>query len=159
MIKRSLAILVLLLVSLPPAAKEGDLYLFHNFYTNHLEGSTYYLREEGELEYQEDNNATGLRYKLSDQLSIGAGYTPSNSYEESSIIAAAEYVWNLGGYVELGGLAGVASGYEKAQNNASGWAIQVGPLARLNVGMFSVSTLVLNMKIFAVNAEIRLGNF
>lgn len=159
MTTQPVTLLVLSLLSLMAVAEEGDLYLFHNLYTNHFEGNGYYLREQGDSHYEEDNNTTGLRYELSDNLALGAGYTPRNSYNESSVIAAAEYAWGVNPYLDLGGIAGLASGYELAEKNSNGWAIQVGPMARANIGMFSLTGLVINMKIFALNAEIRLGNF
>ncbi|SDW31642.1 hypothetical protein [Marinobacter mobilis] len=141
------------------AAEEGELYLFHNVYTNHLGDSTYFFRAYGEGEYEEDNNATGLRYKLTDRFALGAGYTPDNSYHRSSVILAAEYAWPLPPYLELGAMIGSASGYEILEHEVNGWTLQFGPLVRVGKGWFAVSGILLNLDILVVNAELRIWQF
>lgn len=151
--------LALMLLSQTVVAREGDLYLFHNVYTKHLSDSGYYQRGEGNRDYEEDNNATGLRYKYSDHLSLGLGYAPDNSYNESSLIVATEYVWPISPHLELGGMVAAASGYERVRHNVNGWALQVGPLARVQKDWFALSAILINMDILVANVEFRLWQF
>lgn len=159
--RRPFVVLLSLAFASPMAvAGEGELYLFHNVYTNHLGDSTYFFRSDGEEKvYEEDNNATGLRYKLSDRFSLGAGYTPDNSYNRSSVILAAEYVWPLQPYLELGAMVGTASGYDLLEHEVDGWTLQFGPLIRVHNEWFAVSSILLNLDILVVNAELRLWQF
>lgn len=154
-----LLLFALAFTPLVATAGEGELYLFHNFYTNHLEGSTYYRRSTGVQEYEEDNDATGLRYKLTDRFSLGAGYAPNNSYRRSSVILAAEYTWPLLPYLELGGMAGAVSGYERVEHDVDGWTAQLGPLIRVRKDWFALSSILLNMDVLVVNAELRIWQF
>lgn len=156
---RLFPIALLMLMSQAVTAGEGDLYLFHNVYTNHLGGSSYFLRAEGEVPYEEDNNATGLRYQHTERLSSWVGYTPENSYGEDSVFAAVEYVWPLGHYLEFGAAAGVASGYDIIRNTADGWAAEAGPVVRVHWDRVAVSGVLINLDILVLNLELNVWTF
>lgn len=149
--KKWFAGILFTLLSQAALGDAGDIDLTFNVHTKHINRDTYYLQDEGEKPYFEDNNHVGIRFGINEYLSAGVSYGKS-SYEKDSVLGAIELTHPVTKYFDVGVMAGVASGYDAISSN--GFQFMGGPtvIARtpylgVTVGLYAMEVLVVRIDI------------
>lgn len=146
---KTAAFALMIFLSQNVLADSGDIDITFNVYTKHVNRDTYFLKDQGEMYYFEENRHIGIRYGINEYLSVGVSHGKS-SYEKDSLLGAIELTHPVTKYLDAGVMAGIASGYDAISSNGVQFmggptVIARTPYLGVTVGFYGMEVLVVRI--------------